>query len=107
MKQKDKDELLELTVYEYFVEHRKIPLRYSGNFPCISVGRPKNPALLPIEVVFQYNKVSYQLLYYDAFLMFSSFLSSLALYTAFFTTLHEGSYEFAENFTCGKISPKS
>lgn len=51
MKQKNTDEHLEVTVYDYFVKHRKIPLPYSGNLPCICVGRSKNPAFLPIEVV--------------------------------------------------------
>ncbi|CAH8362423.1 unnamed protein product [Eruca vesicaria subsp. sativa] len=37
------------TVYEYFTEFRNIPLRYSGDFPCINVGKPKRPTYIPIE----------------------------------------------------------
>ncbi|KAL0875862.1 hypothetical protein Bca101_025567 [Brassica carinata] len=37
------------TVYEYFTEFRKVPLRYSGDFPCINVGKPKRPTYIPIE----------------------------------------------------------
>ncbi|KAL6515147.1 Protein argonaute-4 [Orobanche hederae] len=41
---------VELTVYDYFVNHRKIPLQYSGDFPCINVGKPKRPTYFPIEL---------------------------------------------------------
>ncbi|KAK4779556.1 hypothetical protein SAY87_015662 [Trapa incisa] len=43
-------ESLELTVYDYFVNHRHIELRYSGDFPCINVGKPKRPTFIPIEL---------------------------------------------------------
>lgn len=41
---------VEVTVYDYFVSHRKIDLRYSGDFPCINVGKPKRPTYIPLEV---------------------------------------------------------
>ncbi|KAH0454153.1 hypothetical protein IEQ34_016077 [Dendrobium chrysotoxum] len=41
---------IEITVYEYFVSHRRTPLSYSADFPCIKVGKPKNPAYFPIEL---------------------------------------------------------
>ncbi|XP_071932116.1 protein argonaute 4A-like [Coffea arabica] len=41
---------VELTVLEYFVDHRQIPLQYSGDFPCINVGKPKRPTFIPIEL---------------------------------------------------------
>ncbi|KAI3795891.1 hypothetical protein L1987_38551 [Smallanthus sonchifolius] len=55
LKQKSKDEngepeLLEVTVYDYFVNYRKIDLRYSGDLPCINVGRPKRPTYIPLEL---------------------------------------------------------
>ncbi|KAJ0238727.1 Protein argonaute 9 [Hirschfeldia incana] len=37
------------TVYEYFTEFRNVPLKYSGDFPCINVGKPKRPTYIPIE----------------------------------------------------------
>ncbi|XVF46380.1 hypothetical protein PTKIN_Ptkin03bG0022300 [Pterospermum kingtungense] len=43
-------EALEITVYDYFVNHRNIQLRYSGRMPCINVGKPKRPTYIPIEL---------------------------------------------------------
>ncbi|KAJ0674122.1 putative post-transcriptional gene silencing PAZ-Argonaute family protein [Helianthus annuus] len=42
-------ETMEMTVYDYFVNYRKMDLRYSGDLPCINVGKPKKPIFLPIE----------------------------------------------------------
>ncbi|CAH2072228.1 unnamed protein product [Thlaspi arvense] len=42
-------EEIETTVYKYFTEFRKIPLQYSGDLPCINVGKPKRPTYIPIE----------------------------------------------------------
>lgn len=47
---KNDDEGVEVTVYDYFVNHRQMELRYSGDLPCINVGKPKRPTYLPIEV---------------------------------------------------------
>ncbi|XP_020583523.1 protein argonaute 4B-like [Phalaenopsis equestris] len=44
------DNALEITVYDYFVSHRGIPLNYSGRLPCINVGKPKRPTYFPIEL---------------------------------------------------------
>ncbi|XP_059653733.1 protein argonaute 4A-like isoform X2 [Cornus florida] len=41
---------IEITVYEYFVSHRHIGLRYSGDFPCINVGKAKRPVFFPLEL---------------------------------------------------------
>ncbi|XP_062171432.1 protein argonaute 4-like [Alnus glutinosa] len=41
---------IEVTVYDYFVNHRGIELRYSGDLPCINVGKPKRPTYLPLEL---------------------------------------------------------
>ena len=38
------------TVFEYFTDFRNIQLQYSGDFPCINVGKPKRPTYIPIEV---------------------------------------------------------
>ncbi|CAN0897082.1 Protein argonaute 16, partial [Linum grandiflorum] len=43
-------ENVELTVSEYFERHRGMQLRYSGNFPCLDVGKPKRPNYLPVEL---------------------------------------------------------
>ncbi|KAL0887410.1 hypothetical protein Bca101_011393 [Brassica carinata] len=40
---------VEVTVYDYFTKHLKIPLRYSGDMRCINVGKPKRPTYFPIE----------------------------------------------------------
>lgn len=55
MKQKsgrgdDEADSIEITVYDYFVNHRHIDLRYSSDLPCINVGKPKRPTYIPIEV---------------------------------------------------------
>ncbi|KAL6527855.1 Protein argonaute-4 [Orobanche minor] len=51
LKQKNKDdEGVEVTVYDYFVNHRNINLRYSADLPCINVGKPKRPTYFPIEL---------------------------------------------------------
>lgn len=59
LRQKTKDEngefeTMEVTVYDYFVNYRKMDLRYSGDLPCINVGKPKKPIFLPIEVQIVY-----------------------------------------------------
>ncbi|XP_011626455.1 protein argonaute 4A isoform X2 [Amborella trichopoda] len=43
-------EIKEITVYEYFVNHRNIALKYSGKCPCIDVGRRKRPTYIPVEL---------------------------------------------------------
>ncbi|RYR63852.1 hypothetical protein Ahy_A04g021608 isoform B [Arachis hypogaea] len=40
----------EVTVYDYFVNARRIDLRYSAELPCINVGKPKRPTYFPIEL---------------------------------------------------------
>lgn len=59
LKQKSKDndgevQTIEVTVYDYFVNHRNIDLRYSAELPCINVGKPKRPTYFPIEVMDQF-----------------------------------------------------
>ncbi|KAL6615579.1 hypothetical protein ACP70R_037849 [Stipagrostis hirtigluma subsp. patula] len=43
-------EAMETSVYDYFVNKRGIDLRYSGAYPCINVGKPKRPTLIPMEL---------------------------------------------------------
>lgn len=55
LKQKERNEdgdfqTGEVTVYDYFVNHRNIELRYSADLPCINVGKPKKPTFFPIEL---------------------------------------------------------
>ncbi|GAB4859272.1 Protein argonaute-4 [Ancistrocladus abbreviatus] len=55
LKQKSRNEngeveTMEVTVYDYFVNHRNINLRYSSDLPCINVGKPKRPTFFPIEL---------------------------------------------------------
>ncbi|CAF1775252.1 unnamed protein product [Brassica napus] len=40
---------VQITVYKYFTEIRGLKLRYSGDFPCINVGKPNRPNYIPIE----------------------------------------------------------
>lgn len=47
---KSEAEEVETTVYDYFVRHRNIGLRFSGDFPCINAGKPKRPVYIPLEV---------------------------------------------------------
>lgn len=54
LKQKNGDggvQEVETTVYDYFTYHRRIPLQYSGELPCINVGKPKHPTFIPLEVL--------------------------------------------------------
>ncbi|KAJ0100396.1 hypothetical protein Patl1_21014 [Pistacia atlantica] len=44
------NEGVDITVFDYFVNHRGINLRYSGDLPCINVGRPKWPTYIPVEL---------------------------------------------------------
>ncbi|KAL5102189.1 hypothetical protein RYX36_006516, partial [Vicia faba] len=39
----------DISVFEYFTQRKMIPLKYSGNYPCINVGKPQRPIYLPIE----------------------------------------------------------
>ena len=48
----DGDDTEEVTVFDYFVNRRNIDLRYSGDLPCINVGKPKRPTYIPLEVYF-------------------------------------------------------
>nr|GMD40226.1 protein argonaute 4A-like [Ipomoea batatas] len=41
---------VEMTVYDYFVNHRRIPLKISGSLPCINIGKPKRPTFIPVEL---------------------------------------------------------
>ncbi|KAL9241081.1 hypothetical protein vseg_015231 [Gypsophila vaccaria] len=43
-------EAAEITIYDYFVNHRNIELRYSADLPCINVGKPKRPTYFPLEL---------------------------------------------------------
>ncbi|KAM2156159.1 hypothetical protein ACFX1R_041888 [Malus domestica] len=40
----------EVTVYDYFVRHKHIPVRESADFPCINVGKAKRPSFFPLEL---------------------------------------------------------
>ncbi|KAI5406996.1 protein argonaute 4 [Lathyrus oleraceus] len=50
LKKRDGDGTEEMTVLDYFVNVRKIDLRYSADLPCINIGRPKRPTYIPIEL---------------------------------------------------------
>ncbi|TVU22665.1 hypothetical protein EJB05_32380 [Eragrostis curvula] len=41
---------VEITVYDYYLQHRGIDLRESANFPCLIVGRRNRPIYIPIEL---------------------------------------------------------
>ncbi|THG18855.1 hypothetical protein TEA_005634 [Camellia sinensis var. sinensis] len=48
--QKDENESVDVTVYDYFVNYRHLELRYSADLPCVNVGKPKRPTYIPIEL---------------------------------------------------------
>jgi eukaryotic translation initiation factor 2C len=41
---------MDVTVYDYFMNHWSIKLDKSADFPCLNVGKPKRPTYLPLEV---------------------------------------------------------
>ncbi|CAN8247031.1 unnamed protein product [Cochlearia groenlandica] len=43
-------ETIEITVSDYYLKYRNIELQYSGDLPCINVGKPKRPTYIPIEL---------------------------------------------------------
>lgn len=43
-------QVVETTVFEYFVKHRGVELTYSKYMPCLDVGKPNRPTYLPIEL---------------------------------------------------------
>ncbi|KAG1327188.1 putative protein argonaute 16 [Cocos nucifera] len=43
-------QIVEVTVYDYFVNSRKIELTWSAHMPCLDVGKPKRPNYLPVEL---------------------------------------------------------
>ncbi|KAF5203307.1 argonaute [Thalictrum thalictroides] len=44
------EETVEITVYDYFVNNRKIELSSSAYMPCLDVGKSKRPNYLPLEL---------------------------------------------------------
>ncbi|KMZ69032.1 Protein argonaute 16 [Zostera marina] len=40
----------EITVYDYYTNKRKLELTWSAFLPCLTVGKPKKPIYLPIEL---------------------------------------------------------
>ncbi|PIA31085.1 hypothetical protein AQUCO_05300125v1 [Aquilegia coerulea] len=56
------EEIVGITVYEYFAKNRKIALDNSAYMPCLDVGKPKRPNYLSLELRYivslqQYTKV--------------------------------------------------
>lgn len=51
---------VEITVYDYFVRCRKIPLQSSADLPCINVGKPKRPTYIPLEVTIISTHITYK-----------------------------------------------
>ncbi|KAI3747368.1 hypothetical protein L6452_09822 [Arctium lappa] len=43
-------EAIEITVYDYFYEHKSIELPLSADYPCLDVGKPKRPVYIPLEL---------------------------------------------------------
>lgn len=43
-------QMVDITVYDYFMKTHKMQLTWSAHMPCLDVGKPKRPNYLPIEV---------------------------------------------------------
>lgn len=43
-------QIVEMTVFNYFVNTKQTPLVYSGDVLCLDVSREKQPNYLPVEV---------------------------------------------------------
>lgn len=96
LKQRNKDgdgDTVEITVYDYFVKHRNIDLRFSADLPCINVGKPKRPTYFPIEVEIWIRFNFYEILIHNNVLLIDSFLV-LAMFSDFIATLHKSSVNF-------------
>ncbi|XP_047342707.1 protein argonaute 16-like [Impatiens glandulifera] len=44
------DEPINISVYDYYTKHRKVPLTYSAYLPCLDVGKSNRPTYLPLEL---------------------------------------------------------
>ncbi|GAA0185092.1 translation initiation factor [Lithospermum erythrorhizon] len=44
------EQSIEISVYDYFVHMKKIPLTWSADLPCINTGKPKRPVYVPLEL---------------------------------------------------------
>ncbi|KAL7614483.1 hypothetical protein Lser_V15G06694 [Lactuca serriola] len=49
-KNKHRDEAIDITVYQYFVEYHHKHLEYSADYPCLVVGKLKSPTYIPLEL---------------------------------------------------------
>ncbi|KAH6808549.1 hypothetical protein C2S51_000305 [Perilla frutescens var. frutescens] len=43
---------IQTTVFDYFVSTRNIALSYSGNLPCINIGKPNRAVFFPVELCY-------------------------------------------------------
>ncbi|CAD5168573.1 unnamed protein product, partial [Musa acuminata subsp. malaccensis] len=43
-------QIVDITVYDYFMKTHKMQLTWSAHMPCLDVGKPKRPNYLPIEL---------------------------------------------------------
>lgn len=91
---------VELTVYEYFTYHRHIPLNYSGDFPCINVGKPKHPTFIPLEVLDNLHLICAAFNVCDLTVLLS-FLSALPPGVS--ATLYQGAVQSTKGFPGRKI----
>lgn len=91
---------VELTVYEYFTHHRHIPLNYSGDFPCINVGKPKHPTFIPLEVLDNLHLICAAFNVCDLTVLLS-FLSALPPGVS--ATLYQGVVQSTKGFPGRKI----
>lgn len=82
-----------MTVYDYFVKHRNIDLRYSADLPCINVGKPKRPTYFPVEVEMWIRFNFYEILIHNI-VMLIDFWLVLAMFSGFIATLHKSSVNF-------------
>lgn len=109
---------VDVTVFDYFVNQRRINLCFSGDFPCIDVGKPRKPTYIPIEVTWSILIEKNWFCSLDCprtfllvniaislHLFFSS--STVALFPAFLTTLYKSIDCFPKVCTSGKITTEA
>lgn len=102
------EDSIEITVYDYFVNHRHIDLRYSSDLPCINVGKPKRPTFIPIEVeLFFPLKFKITMLVIDFLPIECFLLPHTAMLFGLTATIHKSTVYISKGLTRREIEAKA